>query len=184
MGQTNNMGRGCSDQAIGMDLPPGHGRHEFHELARSNRAMGTLWNRAWVSGTVAACAHAPWGWHRGLLYCPRAGAALLLEIDHGVEGLVVTSEQVHAQAGLKRFEQAFAQADSAVAVGSRYSHALGILGTPIFSSTNSEGLIEAVFGYNPREMLLTRINWITNGFTLVVSNDVVIRKGYSYASNH
>jgi hypothetical protein len=97
---------------------------------------------------------------------------------------IVTSEQVHAQAGLKRFEQAFAQADSAVAVGSRYSHALGILGTPIFSSTNSEGLIEAVFSYHPREMLLTRINWITNGFTLVVSNDVVIRKGYSYASNH
>ena len=84
---------------------------------------------------------------------------------------------------LDRFKAAFAQADSAVPVGSTFSNAVAILGPPITSFTNDSGFVDAVFSYMPAALGQISIEWLTNGFTLLVSNNVIIRKDYSYTSS-
>lgn len=96
---------------------------------------------------------------------------------------VVNISQAQARAGIARFEHTFSKMDSAIAVGSSYSDALDVLGTPITAMTNSDGSVQAFFTYHPSEMERTAVEWLTNGFTLVVSNGIIIHKGYSYTSN-
>jgi len=96
---------------------------------------------------------------------------------------VVTQQHFEAQEGIERFQRWFAQLDAAVQVGTSLTNALAVLGKPLLTTTNDDGSIETHFGYTPRELGRAPIEWLTNGFTLVVSNGTVVWKGYSYMSS-
>ena len=55
------------------------------------------------------------------------------------------------------------------------------LGSPHVSFTNDDGSLAVFYTYMPRS--LTPVDWLTNGFSLIVSNGIVVRKGYSYTSS-
>jgi hypothetical protein len=96
---------------------------------------------------------------------------------------IVASVQSQARAGIQRFAQAFSKIDSVVTLGSKYSAALPLLGAPVFTSTNESGLLTAYFSYQPRDMERTSVALLTNGFSLTVSNDIIIQKDYAFTSN-
>jgi hypothetical protein len=90
--------------------------------------------------------------------------------------------QQHAQENLEQFKQAFAHLDMAVQAGMTFSNASAILKVPPVIMKHDDGTFEADFVYMPRSLDYATYNWLTNGFTLHVSNDIVIHKGYSYSS--
>ncbi len=90
--------------------------------------------------------------------------------------------QQHAQENLEQFKQAFAQLDTAVQTGMTFSNASAILKVPPVIMKHDDGTFDADFVYMPRALDYARYDWLTNGFTLHVSNDIVIHKGYSYSS--
>jgi len=90
--------------------------------------------------------------------------------------------QQHAQENLEQFRQMFAQLDEAVQVGITFSNASAILKVPPVIMKHDDATFSADFAYLPRSLDYARYDWLTNGFTLHVSNDIVIHKGYSYSS--
>jgi hypothetical protein len=81
---------------------------------------------------------------------------------------------------LEKFHDAFTQLDSAVQVGSPFSNVVSVLGSPHVALTNSDGSLSVFYTYMPRS--LPPVDWLTNGFSLIVSNGIVVRKDYSYSS--
>ena len=123
-------------------------------------------------------------------YAPRSrnyGTAFFVSLFGKVQArgtpFIVTTQRIEANEGIEKFRKAFAQVDSAVEVGSAYSRAVAILGQPITTFTNDNGLIQVHFSYTPKAMGHVAVDWLTNGFTLLVSNDIIVRKGYSYTSS-
>jgi hypothetical protein len=90
--------------------------------------------------------------------------------------------QQHAQENLEQFKQTFAQLDAAVQPGMTFSNASAILKVPPLIMKHDDGTFDADFVYMPRSLDYATYSWLTNGFTLRVSNDIVIRKDYSYSS--
>jgi len=90
--------------------------------------------------------------------------------------------QQHAQENLEQFKQVFAQLDAAIQNGMTFSNASAILKVPPVIMKHDDGTFDAYFTYMPRALDYARYDWLTNGFTLRVSNDIVIRKDYSYSS--
>lgn len=123
-------------------------------------------------------------------YAPKSGTygtafyvSFLGKMEARGTPLAVTAQRRVAQQGIEKFRQSFAQADAAVQVGNTFSSAVAVLGKPMSVDTNGNGTIEAYFSYTPREVGRIEIDWLTNGFTLRVSNNIIVRKGYSYMSS-
>ncbi len=94
---------------------------------------------------------------------------------------VVRSRHAQDQMSLESFRQNFAQLDAAVPVGTTFRNAVSVLGPHFFAHTNRDGSVfSAAFTYMPRS--LAPVDWLTNGFVLVVSNGIVVQKDYSYTS--
>ena len=103
-------------------------------------------------------------------------------LARGTPSLVAEQHQ-QAQENINKFQTVFAQLDASVPVGSTFSNAVAVLGAPITIITNDDGSLVAFFDYRPRAEGLIKIDWLTNGFTLLLSNNIVIHKGYSYTSS-
>lgn len=97
--------------------------------------------------------------------------------------LMVTKQKLQAKQGVENFQRAFAEVDAVVQVGTTFSNAVALLGEPIATFTNGDRFVEAHFNYMPRDLGQIRIDWLTNGFTLLVSNGIILRKTYSYTSS-
>jgi hypothetical protein len=97
---------------------------------------------------------------------------------------IITQQHMKAQEGIEKFQRRFAQLDAAVQVGTTVNNALEVLGEPMLITTNADGSTTTHFQYSPRELGRISINWLTNGFILVASNGIVVRKSYSYMSSH
>jgi hypothetical protein len=82
---------------------------------------------------------------------------------------------------LEKFRDGFAQLDAAVQEGGMFSTVEAALGSPHASFTNDDGSLSVFYTYMTRS--LTPVDWLTNGFSLIVSNGIVVRKGYSYTSS-
>ena len=85
---------------------------------------------------------------------------------------------------IDKFQKAFAKLDAAVQIGMPFSNAVTVLGRPVGIWTNSDLMLDAYFDYRPRAMNYTKVDWLTNGFALHISNGIVIWKNYSFTSNH
>ena len=94
---------------------------------------------------------------------------------------IVTMQRQHEQESIEKFRQVFARLDAAIPMGISFSNAVTILGSNFIGITNDDGSFSADFIYEPRTTY--PVGWLTNGFTLLVSNDIVVRKGYSYTSS-
>lgn len=90
--------------------------------------------------------------------------------------------QQHASENLEQFKQTFAQLDAAIEAGMTFSNASAILEIPPVIMNHGDGTFDAYFSYMPRSLDYARYDWLTNGFALHVSNDIVVRKDYSYSS--
>jgi len=101
--------------------------------------------------------------------------------DHSVSQEREYNQQ-HAQENLDKFRQVFAQLDAAVQVGMTFSNAAAILKVQPGIMKRDDGTFDAHFTYMPRSLDYAKVNWLTNGFALRVSNEIVIRKDYSYTS--
>ena len=101
--------------------------------------------------------------------------------DHSVSREREYNQQ-HAQENLDKFRRIFAQLDSAVQVGMAYSNAAAILKVQPGIMKRDDGTFDAHFTYMPLSLDYATYNWLTNGFALRVSNDIVISKDYSYSS--
>ena len=94
---------------------------------------------------------------------------------------IVTMQRQHEQEAVEKFRKIFAQLDAAVPVGITFPNAVAVLGKDFIAMTNDSGSFSAYFTYEPRSTY--PVDWLTNGFTLLVSNNIVVRKGYSYTSS-
>ena len=83
---------------------------------------------------------------------------------------------------LEEFRVQFARVDAATEVGRSYSAALPYLGPPTSSETNDQGVLEVYFSYVPDIPLGYGVDWLTNGFSLHVVDDIITSKAYSYTS--
>ena len=90
--------------------------------------------------------------------------------------------QQHAQENLEQFKQEFAQLDAAIQTGMTFSNASAILKLPPAIRKHDDGTFDAYFNYMPNALDYAKYDWLTNGFTLRVSNDIVVHKSYSYSS--
>ena len=70
---------------------------------------------------------------------------------------IVSKQHKQNEMTLEKFHEGFAQLDAAVQVGGMFSTVRSVLGSPHVT--------------------------LTNGFSLIVSNGIVVRKGYSYTSS-
>ena len=78
---------------------------------------------------------------------------------------------------MEQFHKGFAQLDAAVVVGSTFSNVVSILGSNYIAFTNTDGTFSAYYNWMPRIMHPGK--FITNGFSLKVTNGIVGWKGYS-----
>lgn len=85
---------------------------------------------------------------------------------------------------IEKFQEAFAKLDAAIRNGMPFSNAVAILGRPVAVSTNRDGNLDAWFVYEPRALEYSKIDWLTNGFSLRISNGIVFGKNYSFTSSH
>lgn len=90
---------------------------------------------------------------------------------------IVARRQKQDQVGTQEFREWFAQVDAKVREGSTFSNVVSILGKPCVADTNNDGTFSAYYEYLPRVKIPGAL--LTNGFSLVVSNGTVVRKGYS-----
>jgi len=86
-----------------------------------------------------------------------------------------------AQASLDKFRQTYAQLDAAVQTGMAYSNACAILKIQPIVRKRDNGTFDAYFMFATPPLAFTTYSWLTNGFYLRVSNDIVFYKGYSYS---
>jgi len=91
---------------------------------------------------------------------------------------IVTCQHERDRINMDKFCAAFVQADTVVTVGSTFSNVVSVLGNKFVAFTNSDGSFSAVFDYLPLPKPPSKL--ITNGFSLLISNGIVVRKGYSY----
>lgn len=97
---------------------------------------------------------------------------------------IVKRQHAQDQLALKKFTDAFAKLDAAVQVGSSFSQVVAVLGKRYFASTNGDGSFEAIFDFYPESVMLTRVAWLTNGFSLEVSkNGIVTAKNYWFTQS-
>jgi hypothetical protein len=96
---------------------------------------------------------------------------------------VVTERLQQGWDEIEKFNYAFAKVDAAVKIGMHFSDAVAVSGQPVAIFTNSDGTLQAFFDYSPRSVGYAKVPWLTNGFTLEVSNGIIVRKGYSYMGN-
>ena len=98
--------------------------------------------------------------------------------------MMVATQHQEAALDLEKFQRAFATLDTAVQVGTPYRNALTVLGEPTVIMTNADGSLWVHVSYEPRAEGRISITGLTNGFSLLVSNGIIIYKGYSYMSSH
>ena len=96
---------------------------------------------------------------------------------------IVSEQHQQAKSDLEKFRRAFAQVDAALRVGMTFSNAAAILQVPAAMLTNSDGTIDADYTFMPRALEHIKVDWLTNGITLHVSNGIVIGKTYGYTSS-
>jgi hypothetical protein len=94
---------------------------------------------------------------------------------------IVTMQLRHEQNVIEKFRQSFARIDAKVQTGMTFSNTVAILGSQFAAITNNNGSFSAYFVYMPRTTYPPK--WLTNGFSLLVSNNIVVRKDYSYTSS-
>ena len=167
--------RSCDSVLAGEVSPPPHFSTRFvlHPAHHMDGARDLGLAPGWV------VTYAP----RGQTYGTAFFVGLFGKMLARGEPAIVSKHREQAQASLGKFRAEFARVDSAVTLGSTFSNALALLGEPIATFTNSDGSMEAHFSYLPAAIGQVSIDWLTNGFTLLVSNNVVVRKGYSYTSS-
>lgn len=78
---------------------------------------------------------------------------------------------------MEQFHKRFAQLDAAVVVGSTFSNVVSLLGSNYIAFTNADGSFSAYYQWMPRIMRPGK--FISNGFSLNVTNGIVGWKGYS-----
>jgi hypothetical protein len=100
-------------------------------------------------------------------------------LARGIPSFVTQQHKQHEMT-LEKFRDGFAQIDAAIQVGGMFSTVESVLGSPHDSFTNDDGSLSVFYIYMLRPM--TPVNWLTNGFSLIVSNGIVVRKDYSYVS--
>jgi hypothetical protein len=123
-------------------------------------------------------------------YAPRGptyGTAFFVPVygRMAVSGMpcIVAKQHQQAKDNIETFRQAFARLDSTVQAGTVFSNVVSILGRPITTMTNTDGTLEVFYDYMPSSLDYAKVDWLTNGFTLLVSNGIVIMKGYSFTSH-
>ena len=94
---------------------------------------------------------------------------------------LVHEQHERDQHTLEVFTDSFARLDAAIQEGIPFSNVVAILGDQYVALTNENGSFSAYYDYTPRSM--APVEWITNGFSLVISNGVVIHKAHSYMSS-
>jgi hypothetical protein len=91
---------------------------------------------------------------------------------------IVIRRHEQDDADMEKFRAWFAHLDAAVTVGNTFSNVVSVLGDQYVAFTNSDGSFSAYFQWMPRSMPPRRM--ATNGFSLKVSNDIVVWKDYSF----
>jgi hypothetical protein len=89
-----------------------------------------------------------------------------------------------AQESLDKFRQTFAQLDARVQTGISYSNACAMIQIQPVVRKRDNGTFDAYFIFATPPLAYTTYSWLTNGFYLRVSNDIVFYKGYSYSSKY
>ena len=92
---------------------------------------------------------------------------------------IVQAQKEEALKDIEEFCRDFARKDAAAKVGNNFPNAELTLGRPILVETNNDGTCDAYYSY-PLPSVYVPIDWLTNGFSLRVSNNVIVRKEYSY----
>lgn len=91
---------------------------------------------------------------------------------------MVSRRRGQDEANLRRFRQAFAQVDAAANVGETFSNVVAVLGQEGSILTNRDGSLEVTYDSVPPPG--KHLDDVTNGFTLTISNGIVIKKAYSF----
>jgi hypothetical protein len=94
---------------------------------------------------------------------------------------LVSRQHKQDRVALEKFGAGFAKLDAAVQVGSTFSNVVSVVGTPHTAFTNSDGSLSVFYHY--LKLPSPPVGWLTNGFSLIVSNGIVVHKGYSYTSS-
>jgi hypothetical protein len=93
----------------------------------------------------------------------------------------VTDRRKKAEGDIEEFRRHFALLDAAVNVGDNFSNVVAVLGPPRVAPVKGGGLFVADYDYeHPLSGPVGRVTF-TNGFSLVISNNIIVRKGYSYS---
>ena len=94
---------------------------------------------------------------------------------------LVAQSTPKAQENLELLRRAVAQRDTSARIGDTYPNPLWILPAPTSVLTNKDGTVDAryVFFKPPFQFDLPKVDHLTNGFTLHISNSIVIGKSYS-----
>ncbi len=93
---------------------------------------------------------------------------------------IVIRQRKQDEMSLERFRGGFAQLDAAIQVGAPFTNVVFLLGNPHATFTNQDGSLSVYYAFMPRSLMA--VDWLTNGFSLIVSNGIVVRKDYSYTS--
>lgn len=96
---------------------------------------------------------------------------------------IVNQQHKQEDMTLEKFREGFAQLDAVVHEGSNFSVVEAALGKPHSVFTNEDGSLAVFYDFEPRSSRPLHWHWLTNGFSLLVSNGIVMRKGYSYSSS-
>ncbi len=91
-------------------------------------------------------------------------------------------QQQQAQESIAQFRRTFAEKDATVKVGTTLSNAIVVFGKPI-AFTNDDRSVEAHFAFMPYGLSYVKYGTLTNGFTLLVSNGIIVRKAYSFTTD-
>lgn len=189
-GFLRNIGIACAFMVVAILLSAFNARHTCAPLVREEVGLPHHSTRF----ILYPHRHiAEWGDQRAkpgwmVIYAEKKGPFTGVGFQVGVFGRVlgegtpriVTEWRQQCEKALDRFTKAFAQLDGAVDVGMEFSNVFAVLGQPIAVDTNSDQTVSGLWMYEPPRGVGT--NWVTNGFSLVSSNGIVIKKGHSYVT--
>jgi hypothetical protein len=95
---------------------------------------------------------------------------------------IVAARRQQAEDSLDKFKLGFGRLDAAIRVGMPFRNVTTLLKIKPAILTNDDGTMDVYYQFTPRAQEFTKIDWLTNGITLHVSNGIVTRKDYSYMS--
>jgi hypothetical protein len=110
------------------------------------------------------------GYDSAAFFVTLSGKVLTMGLPKGIPAVDKYLERRSNR--LEKFTRAIQDANTTIKLGTSYSAVVEILGNPTWVDTNN-GVVRADFFFDPKVVGYT---YITNGFTVFFSNDVVFRK--------